>query len=304
VGSVWNVKLVDGGDGAPTGIINYNFRGDALDVVRTSNGQVFVSVRRVCDALGINFARQSVKLWSDPAATVGEMSTVGADGKRRHMLGIEVRSLPLWVATIHPNKVKASAREKLIEYKRDAAEVLADHFLGKRGSDAGILNRLDAMIRENLRLRNAMKEKETFYEADRRLLAEGQRSTICDAEFDEVRGLLLEVVDLWLALGRADTKRAALQLVKHRAIPGAFSKGFRLRFLPREQVPGILRALEVLRSDAEAEVRRLGALPKKNRKAQATRVPLDPGIVSIKYGADGVSHVDRAARYALLNLRK
>lgn len=109
--------------------------------------------------------------------------------------------------------------------------------------------------------------KELAFAAERARLLSGQRSTICDAEFDEVRGLIAEIVDLWLALGRADTKRAALQLVKHRAIPGAFSKGFRLRFLPREQVPGVLRALEVLRSDAETEVWRLGALPKKKPAA-------------------------------------
>jgi hypothetical protein len=108
-----------------------NFHGDMLDVV-PSDGQVHVAIRRVCEALGIAFEAQLRKLNDDPAMGV-IMMIIPTDGGTQQAACLDVRSLPLWLATIHPSKVKPDAREKLIRYKRECAEVLADHFLGKRG---------------------------------------------------------------------------------------------------------------------------------------------------------------------------
>ncbi|MGK3981269.1 hypothetical protein WMF38_57260 [Sorangium sp. So ce118] len=168
---------------------------------------------------------------------------------------------------------EAQALKVAAKSETDPADALLDEmiqvYMAARASrlppaaSTATLERLDAMVRENLSLRAALRDKEEAFAAERHLLLASQRSTICDDEFAQIRGLLLEVVDLWLALGKAETKRAALQLVKHRAIPGCFGKGFRLRYLPKEQVPGVLRALEVLRSDAQKEAQRAGLLPSK-----------------------------------------
>lgn len=118
---------------AITAITKFNFRGDELDVIPLGT-QVYVAIRRVCEALGVSYPAQLTKLKSDPSATMAMIATVAEDGKTRDIACTELRSLPLWLATIHPSKVKPAVREKLIAYRRECADVLADHFLGKRGA--------------------------------------------------------------------------------------------------------------------------------------------------------------------------
>ncbi|WP_434042711.1 phage antirepressor N-terminal domain-containing protein [Sorangium cellulosum] len=115
-------------------IVKFTFHGDVLDVV-PGDGAVRVAIRQVCEGLGVDFSRQLRKLKEDPAATVDIMSTVAEDGRIREVACIDIRSLPLWLATIHPSKVKPEVRAKLVAYKRECAEVLADHFLGRRAGD-------------------------------------------------------------------------------------------------------------------------------------------------------------------------
>jgi hypothetical protein len=109
----------------------FPFDGDELDVV-PGEGQAHVVIKRVCEALGVAFQRQLVKLRSDPAAVITMMVTTGPDGKTYRTACIDLRALPLWLAGIHLSKVKPAVRPKLLRYKRECADVLADHFLGKR----------------------------------------------------------------------------------------------------------------------------------------------------------------------------
>lgn len=110
----------------------FNFQGDNLEVVRQGD-DLFVSLRAVCSALGLDHAGQGVKLAKREWATVAMIATVGADGRDREMTGVHLDTLPLWLATISPSRVAASVRPKLIAYQKEAARVLADHFLGRRG---------------------------------------------------------------------------------------------------------------------------------------------------------------------------
>jgi hypothetical protein len=121
-------------------LVKFDFHGDELDVVRGADGAVLVSIRRFCDALGVSYSRQLKKLKEDESIEgVAMMATVAEDGKTREIACIDVRSLPLWLATIHPSKVMPIVREKLIRFRKECADVLADHFLGKRGDAARLL---------------------------------------------------------------------------------------------------------------------------------------------------------------------
>lgn len=125
----------------------FNFRGEALEVSKQGD-DLFVSVRRVCEALGIDPRTQGRKLASTEWANVVEMTVwVGEDGRfgddlrghhdlagqERALSMIHVDSLPMWLATISPDKVAEAARPKLVAFQKEAARVLADHFLGRRG---------------------------------------------------------------------------------------------------------------------------------------------------------------------------
>lgn len=99
----------------------------------THEGKVWIVIRRVCEALGIDFSSQLTKLKGDQSICMAIIQTqIPGDDQRRELSCIDLRSFPLWIATIHPSKVAESSRADLIIFKREAGEVLAEHFLGPR----------------------------------------------------------------------------------------------------------------------------------------------------------------------------
>lgn len=127
----------------------FNFQGDNLEVVRQGD-DVFVSLRAVCDALGVASQRQATKLAKAEWATTTMMVAVGADGRDREMIGVHLASLPMWLATLSPSKVSEGARPKLVAYQKEAAGALADYFFGeRRGGGPGLTAQdVGAIVRE------------------------------------------------------------------------------------------------------------------------------------------------------------
>lgn len=65
------------------------------------------------------------------------MMTVQVDGQGRAMVFLPRRSIPMWAATIDAGRVAEHVRTKIVAYQNEAADVLAEHFLGRR-SGAGL----------------------------------------------------------------------------------------------------------------------------------------------------------------------
>jgi hypothetical protein len=128
----------------PTSIEKFQFHGDELGVLRIDDGDVAVPLGELCDAVGVELPGQLRKLKSAAWATMIMMITVAEDGKSRELVCLHRRSIPMWAATIHPSKVAPEARAKLIAYQHEAADVLADHFVGKRVPTGGAV--LDARL--------------------------------------------------------------------------------------------------------------------------------------------------------------
>ncbi len=133
----------------------FEFDGDAIDVQKDGN-EVFVSVKRVCEALGVDYPTQQAKLKEKEWATIGLCPTVAEDGKQRQMTMLHLDSLPLWLATIDAGRVAEDARPKLLRYQKECARVLADHFLGRRASklDLKALPKLTKAISSGLLTRD------------------------------------------------------------------------------------------------------------------------------------------------------
>ena len=112
-------------------IEKFNFRDDVLDVVRDGE-QLFVSVRRVCEALGVQPHGQAEKLKTKPWAVTQLICATGPDGKSYETFCINLDSLPMWLATIDASRVSPELAPKLIAYQRDAARALRDFFYGPR----------------------------------------------------------------------------------------------------------------------------------------------------------------------------
>lgn len=86
-----------------------SFHGDEL-VTFEHEGAHYVAMRRIVENMGVDWARQSVKLEAQKGKfNCCHMPTVGADGKTREMLSMPLDKLPLWLASINPNKIKNEA---------------------------------------------------------------------------------------------------------------------------------------------------------------------------------------------------
>jgi len=96
------------------------------------DGKVWVSIRRVCEALGVAEQRQLTKLKTRKWAGVTKMVTTGSDGKRYMTSVISLSAFPMWLSIISPNKVKPEARGTLERFQAEATEVLANHFVGPK----------------------------------------------------------------------------------------------------------------------------------------------------------------------------
>ena len=110
-------------------LVPFNFHGDTIEVVEKDD-TLWISVRRVCEALGVAVPPQYTKLRSAPWARVTIMVTRDAKGRNQEVFVCDLDSLPMWFATIKPGKVAPEIRDKLVVYQKDAARVLRDHFLG------------------------------------------------------------------------------------------------------------------------------------------------------------------------------
>jgi hypothetical protein len=112
-------------------LVAVDFHGDTLEAVQDAGGAVWASLRRMCEGVGIDESKQRRKLKNKPWATTDLKSAVAQDGKRRELMMVHLDTIPMWLATIEPSKVKPEVRPKLERYQKEAARVLAEHFLPK-----------------------------------------------------------------------------------------------------------------------------------------------------------------------------
>lgn len=108
----------------------FPFHDTTLDVAR-DNGDLWVSIRRVCEGLAIAHQPQFAKLKGRPWARVTFIVTHDTSGRRQQAAMIHLDALPMWLATIEPSRVAEAARPRLELFQIECARVLRDHFFGK-----------------------------------------------------------------------------------------------------------------------------------------------------------------------------
>lgn len=106
---------------------------NGVDIVTVErDGEIFVPIKPICEALGIEDAAQRVKIQNDEfLSSVGSIiESTGADGKSYDMYALPLKFIYGWLATINPGKVKPEAREAVSRYRRECYDVLYEHFTG------------------------------------------------------------------------------------------------------------------------------------------------------------------------------
>ena len=106
---------------------------NGVDIVTVErDGEIFVPIKPICEAIGIDARAQRDKIQSDEIlGSTGVLSTlVAADGKEREMYCLPLRYVYGWLFTINPKNVAPEAREAVAVYRRKCYDVLYEHFTG------------------------------------------------------------------------------------------------------------------------------------------------------------------------------
>ena len=106
---------------------------NGVDIVTVDrDGDVFVPIKPICDALGIDVESQRDKINSDEilSSTAVLSTAVAADGKEREMYCLPLRYVYGWLFTINPKNVAPEARGAVARYRRECYDVLYEHFTG------------------------------------------------------------------------------------------------------------------------------------------------------------------------------
>lgn len=106
------------------------FHGSMLEAGKADD-KVWVSVRRMCEPLEIDYSGQHQRLSrpaSCPWAVVGMMPMTGPDGKVYKTFCIDLDTVPMWLATLDSSRVASHLRERIVLFQREATKALRDHF--------------------------------------------------------------------------------------------------------------------------------------------------------------------------------
>ncbi|WP_374685926.1 phage antirepressor N-terminal domain-containing protein [Promineifilum sp.] len=113
---------------------NVDFYGDSLTAVRSDDGQIYVALAQMCQALGIDIQAQTrriqrLEILANGFKGVAKLATPGGI-QRGYVLRVDL--VPLWLSGIRTSAVSDDVRPKLERFQREAAKVLWEAFQSGR----------------------------------------------------------------------------------------------------------------------------------------------------------------------------
>lgn len=130
------------------------------------NGNVFIPVKPLCQAIGIDHAAQvqRIKRHRKLSSTVVVITTVADDGKQREMICLPLQYIYGWLFSIDLSMVTKESLPNVEKYQDECYDILYRHFAGslKRQLDA------NAAEIEALQAVNDAISRERQAKADRR----------------------------------------------------------------------------------------------------------------------------------------
>ena len=146
------------------------------------NGQIFVPIKPICTAIGIDSEgqRQRIMRHHILSSTAFTLKAVAEDGREREMLCLPLEYIYGWLFTIDANQVAESRREAVGKYQHECYDVLYRHFTGS------LRHQLDANAAEieQLKALNDAIAREKEAKADR-LRAEKSLAHIRASRLDD-----------------------------------------------------------------------------------------------------------------------
>lgn len=106
------------------------YRGMEL-LTRKVNNIVWVALKPIVNAIGLDWMSQSVKVKNDIRFNYSVIPMVGADGKNREMLSLDAYQIPAFLYSINPNKVRKDLRETIISFQNETFKVINEYWNNK-----------------------------------------------------------------------------------------------------------------------------------------------------------------------------
>ena len=102
------------------------FYDDELTAVRAEDGQIYVALRQMCEALGLDDRSQRRRIQSHTILSKGyQRGVILTPHRGQQQAGmLRVDLVPLWLSSLSTNSVKEEIRAKLEKYQEEAAKVL------------------------------------------------------------------------------------------------------------------------------------------------------------------------------------
>ncbi|HKI53484.1 MAG TPA: phage antirepressor N-terminal domain-containing protein [Anaerolineales bacterium] len=107
----------------------FEFYDHNFELYLTDNRQLILSLRSLCEAMGLDFSAQNRRVERDEALADGISMVVAPvmrkDGssQEREVVCLTLRLLPYWLGTVDASRVKAELKDTIIRFKRELAEV-------------------------------------------------------------------------------------------------------------------------------------------------------------------------------------
>lgn len=148
------------------------FNGVTMLGIQTESGKVFTGIRKICEDLGIDFSSQLKKIKRDDILKEGVVIiTIPSNSGMQDISCIELDCLPVWLSKISIKHCKSEIQPLLLDFKKQAKEILAKAFIENKKADEVSRKELALMIlqaeeeREKLLLENnQLKYEKTFAE--------------------------------------------------------------------------------------------------------------------------------------------
>ena len=111
--------------------------GEEVLAARTETSEIYLPLRPICAALGVDWASQYRKIKADEILLEGTRNLrMQTRGGPQVLVCMDVEAIPLWLASIEPSRVRPDLRERLKTYKRWVRKVVYEAFSRETGIEA------------------------------------------------------------------------------------------------------------------------------------------------------------------------
>lgn len=168
----------------PNELEKIDFHGDAIFAFQDEEtGEIFVSVREICNSLGLNFSGQYTKLTSDPVYSESLRNiAIQTPGGKQVQLCTSSNLVQGWLFSIQTNRLKPEIREKHIAYKKECFKVLNNYFTTGEAINPQVLESLTERVEQlEQKLSNKSFKVPSLSQQKKNILHEKARNGILEA---------------------------------------------------------------------------------------------------------------------------